>query len=58
VARRYQAERPRIGGPVVLQGRNLSGRGVPKMPLRRDQWSDWFVVLPDDTFTPTDDPDC
>jgi hypothetical protein len=37
------------GEPVQLQGRQLRGRSLPAMPLRRDQASDWFEVSADDT---------
>jgi hypothetical protein len=45
------------GKPVVLMGRELSGHGIPDVPLSREQWSDWFTVTPDDTVLPAEDPD-
>lgn len=38
------------GRPVRLQGRRLRGRGLPEVPLRRDQAFDWFEVSRDDSM--------
>ena len=45
------------GELATLMGRRLRGWGVPKVPLRREQAFDWFVVSPDDALTPTKLPD-
>lgn len=41
------------GGPVRLQGRQLRGRSLPDVRLRRNQTFDWFEVSPDDTMRST-----
>jgi hypothetical protein len=45
------------GLPVVVEGRELRGRSVPKVPLRREQAYAWFEVSPGDTVTPAETPE-
>jgi hypothetical protein len=45
------------GGPVSVEGRELEGRGIPKVSLRRRQWFDRFSVSPDDSVVPTESPE-
>lgn len=43
------------GKPVALQGRDLRGVHLPKVPLRRDQAYDWFEIRPDDSVLSTNE---
>jgi hypothetical protein len=45
------------GDPVVVEGRNLRGRSVPDVKLRRDQAFAWFEVRSDDTVRPAAPPE-
>lgn len=60
---RQDASRPRLlaaftaGRPAVLQGRQLKGHGIPRVPLRRDQMFDWFAVAADDSVVPAESPE-
>jgi hypothetical protein len=38
--------------PVVLEGRQLKGWGVPRVPMRIEDAFNRFVVSPDDTVVP------
>lgn len=46
------------GRPAIVQGRNLSGWGIPKVSsLRREDAFRWFAVTPDDRVVLAESPE-